>query len=177
MRHLGDHPRRSTTAWTTPILTDWTLVTPRISTDLDRLPALVGTTLGPTRWRDITQSAVDAFARLTGDDRWCFTDAAAALQSPFAGTIAPPLMVTAMVPSLLDELLEIQDAALSVEEGVQTATFPHLVPVGSAVQATAVVTAVSEVPGGIRCTIEVTVIRDGGLGPVCAIAVTRLHYR
>ena len=41
---------------------------------IDELRGLVGETVGPSDWREVTQQDVDDFARITGDDQWIHVD-------------------------------------------------------------------------------------------------------
>ena len=41
---------------------------------IDELKALVGETVGPSDWREVTQELVDSFAEVSGDDQWIHVD-------------------------------------------------------------------------------------------------------
>ena len=43
-------------------------------TIVEELNAAVGTVLGPTAWREVTQDMIDSFALLSGDKQWIHTD-------------------------------------------------------------------------------------------------------
>ena len=42
---------------------------------MDELRALVGTTIGPSDWREVTQELIDQFAEVSGDHQWIHVDA------------------------------------------------------------------------------------------------------
>ena len=55
---------------------------------IEELRGLVGETIGPSDWREVTQEMVDSFAELSGDDQWIHVDVERAKQeSPFGGTV------------------------------------------------------------------------------------------
>ena len=61
---------------------------------LHRLAALVGTEVGVSDWKQITQDDIDRFAELTGDDGPIHTDPARANEvAPFGGTIVQGFMM------------------------------------------------------------------------------------
>jgi acyl dehydratase len=56
---------------------------------MSELAGLVGQELGPTRWIDVTQERIDAFAGATDDPQWIHVDRErASRESPFGTTIA-----------------------------------------------------------------------------------------
>ncbi len=140
------------------------------------LPQIVGRTLGPTRWHDLTQADVDAFTTLTRQGQWIHTDVEAAGVGPFAGTIAPATMVAALLPGLATELLDVTDAALTLTHAIDDMRFPATLPVGTALQATATVTDVGDVPGGRSVTMDLRVERDAGIEPVGVATLTLRYY-
>lgn len=62
---------------------------PRLPLDRGDLAALVGQEIGISPWRTVSQTEIDAFAAVTGDDQFIHVDPArAAAETPFGGTIA-----------------------------------------------------------------------------------------
>jgi acyl dehydratase len=41
---------------------------------IDEVRGLVGQTIGPSDWREVTQADIDTFAELSGDDQWIHDD-------------------------------------------------------------------------------------------------------
>jgi acyl dehydratase len=147
------------------------------SVHLDDLRSLIGQQLGPTAWRDVEQSAVDLFADATGDHQWIHTDPARAAEGPFGGTVAHGFMTLALIPVLTEELLSVEGASLVVNYGLDRVRFPAPALVGSPVRATAVLTAVDDVAGGIQGSMQVTIERDAGTKPVCVADALFRYYR
>ncbi len=144
---------------------------------LDELEQFVGTQLGPTAWREVTQEQVNTFADATGDHQWIHVDVERANAGPFGGPIAHGYLTLSLAPVLLGGLLHVSGAALTVNYGLGKVRFPAPVPVGTAVRATAVIGAVEEVSGGLQVTLVMTVERDGGSKPVCVAEILFRYYR
>ncbi len=136
---------------------------------IEGLKALVGKTIGPTEWREVTQRDIDDFARLSGDDQWIHVDTERAkTESPFGTTVAHGNLTLSMIDGLRRELISSSGFKLGVNYGWNRVRFPAPVPAGSRVRATAQVTEVEEVGGGwwqvvTRFTVEV----EGSDKPAC----------
>ena len=136
---------------------------------IEDLKALMGTEVGPTDWRDVTQDDIDLFARLSGDDQWIHVDVERAkTESPFGTTVAHGNLTLSMIDGLRRDLIESKGFKLGVNYGWNKVRFPAPVPAGSKVRAKAEVTAVDEVGGGwYQVVTKFTVEVEGGEKPVC----------
>ena len=136
---------------------------------IDDLRALMGQEVGPTEWREVTQSDIDDFARLSGDDQWIHVDVERAkTESPFGTTVAHGNLTLSMIDGLRRDLIESKGFKLGVNYGWNKVRFPAPVPSGSRVRATAEVTAVDEVGGGwYQVVTKFTVEVEGGEKPAC----------
>lgn len=150
---------------------------PATTVHIDDLATLMGTTLGPTEWRDVDQAAVNAFADVTGDQQWIHTDPARAADGPFGGTIAHGYLTLSLIPVLTWELLAVAGTSMTVNYGLNRVRFPSPVPVGTAVRASMTLRELSDVAGGLQSVTEVTVERDGGTKPVCVAETVARYYR
>ncbi|MEV5308719.1 MaoC family dehydratase [Streptomyces diastaticus] len=149
---------------------------PRIFASVDELRAAVGERLGRTDWLEITQQRIDQFAEATGDHQWIHVDPEKAKEGPFGTTIAHGYLTLSLLPVFGPQLIAVEGVRMGVNYGVNKVRFPAPVPVGSLLRATAQVTDVAEVAGGIQVTTVFTVEREGGDKPVCvAEAVVRYH--
>jgi acyl dehydratase len=145
------------------------------TTTLAELPTLVGRELGTSDWHEVTQDAVDLFADATGDHQWIHVDVERAkAESPFGGPIAHGYLTLSLLVPLLAQVLTVGDAVMGVNYGLNKVRFPSPVPVGSKVRATASLTEVTEIAGGLQYVLAVTVEREGGDKPV---AVAEPVYR
>jgi acyl dehydratase len=138
---------------------------------LDEVKALVGKDLGQSSWLEITQERVNLFADATDDHQWIHVDPERAAAGPFGGPIAHGYLTLSLGPALLWEVLEVTDAALTVNYGLNRVRFPAPLPVGSRVRADIACAAVEEVSGGLQATLVLTFEREGGSKPVCVAEV------
>ena len=128
---------------------------------LDGAQALIGETIGPTDWREITQEDIDLFAKLSGDDQWIHVDVERAkAESPFGTTIAHGNLTLATVDGFRLELLSVTGVKLGVNYGWNKVRFPAPVPAGGRIRASAELVSIDELDGGwfqqvTRFTIEV----------------------
>jgi acyl dehydratase len=138
------------------------------TTTIAELPTLVGTELGTSDWHEVTQDAVNLFADATGDHQWIHVDVERArAESPFGGPIAHGYLTLSLLVPLLAQVLTVGVAVMGVNYGLNKVRFPSPVPVGSKVRATASLTEVTEIAGGLQYVLAVTVEREGGDKPVC----------
>lgn len=138
---------------------------------------LLGATLGPTSWHEVTQSRVDAFAEATGDHQWIHVDPARAAAGPFGSTIAHGFFTLSLCATLLGEVLHVDGYALTVNYGVNRVRFPAPTPVGSRVRGRFTVLSVEAVDGGDQAVIEATVEREGADKPVCVAELVLRFFR
>jgi len=131
--------------------------------------ALIGESIGPTEWREVTQEDIDLFAQLSGDDQWIHVDVERAkTESPFGVTIAHGNLTLSMIDGFRKELISVTGVKLGVNYGWNKVRFPAPVPAGSRVRATAEVVSIDELDGGwfqqvTRFTVEV----EGSEKPCC----------
>ena len=136
---------------------------------IEGLKALLGKTIGPTDWREVTQDDINTFAELSGDDQWIHTDVERAKkESPFGTTVAHGNLTLSLIDGLRIELLKSTGFKLGVNYGWNKVRFPAPVPSGSRIRATAEVVEVEDVGGGwfqivTRFKVEV----EGNEKPAC----------
>ena len=128
---------------------------------IDELRELIGQTVGPGEWREVTQEMIDAFAELSGDDQWIHVDTERAKnESPFGTTVAHGNLTLSLVDGFRKNLIESTGFLLGVNYGWNKVRFPAPVPAGSRVRATAEVVDIDDLDGGwyqivTRFTLEV----------------------
>ncbi|WP_221351294.1 MaoC family dehydratase [Streptomyces beigongshangae] len=150
---------------------------PRIFTSADDLKAAVGEQLGYSDWVEIDQKRIDLFAEATGDHQWIHVDAPRAAAGPFGTTIAHGYLTLSLLPLFGPQLIAVEGVRMGVNYGTNKVRFPATVPVGSRLRATARITGVDEVAGGVQVSVGFTVEREGGDKPVCvAESVSRYYF-
>ena len=143
---------------------------------LDEVSAAVGADLGVSRWIDITQDRINAFADTTEDRQWIHTDPVAAAAGPYGTTVAHGFLSLSLLAAFSEDLLIVEEARTGVNYGLNKVRFPAPVPVDSKVRGRGKLAAVDQIPGGIQVTMVVSVEREGSERPVCVGEfVLRLH--
>lgn len=139
------------------------------------LPAVVGSELGTTPWLSIDQIRIDAFAEATEDRQWIHVDPERAASSPFGGSIAHGFLSLSLISRFLEQLLQVRDAAMLVNYGLNKVRFPTPVPAGSRVRGSGRLIEVEQVLGGWQVTLDLVVELEGAAKPACvAVFVVRV---
>jgi acyl dehydratase len=144
---------------------------------IEELKALVGTHLGYSDYRTVTQEQVNLFADATDDHQWIHVDPERAAAGPFGHTIAHGYLTLSLIPGLCAGLLTVQGVTMGVNYGSNKVRFTSPVPVGSEIRAGAALAAVDEVAGGIQIAMDVTVEIKGSEKPACVAQVLSRLYR
>jgi acyl dehydratase len=144
---------------------------------IEELKGLVGETIGPSEWREVTQDLIDRFAEVSGDDQWIHVDTERAkTESPFGTTVAHGNLTLSMIDGFRSGLMESSGFKMGVNYGWNKVRFPAPVPAGSRIRASIEMLSVDEIGGGWhqvvqRWTVEV----EGNEKPACvAESVGRL---
>jgi acyl dehydratase len=136
---------------------------------IDELRELVGESVGPSDWREVTQELVDTFAEVSGDDQWIHVDVERAKnESPFGGTVAHGNLTLSMIDGFRRDVLASSGFKLGVNYGWNKVRFPAPVPTGSKIRASVTVDSVEEVGDGwwqVEQTWKVEV--EGNEKPAC----------
>ncbi|MGX1674633.1 MaoC family dehydratase [Streptomyces sp. NPDC055400] len=149
---------------------------PRVFATVDELRAAVGEQLGYSDWVEIEQKRIDQFADATGDHQWIHVDPERAKDGPFGTTIAHGYLTLSLLPLFGPQLIKVDGMKMGVNYGTNKVRFPAPVPVGSRLRATAKITGVDDVSGGVQVSVAFTVERDGGDKPVCVAESVSRYY-
>ncbi|QIK64916.1 hypothetical protein G7068_15340 [Leucobacter viscericola] len=97
----------------------------------DQAAALsVGTELGASLPRAISQSEVDRFAQTTGDTQWIHTDPQRASEGPYGGTVLHGYLILSLLPSLTREVIDFSEHGAVINYGSERVRFVAPVRVG-----------------------------------------------
>jgi acyl dehydratase len=149
---------------------------PRTFATVDELRAAVGEQLGYSDWVEIEQKRIDLFAEATGDHQWIHVDPEKAAVGPFGTTIAHGYLTLSLLPLFGPQLIKVEGVKMGVNYGTNKVRFPAPVPVGSRLRATAKITGVEDVTGGVQVSVAFTVEREGGDKPVCVAESVSRYY-
>ena len=134
---------------------------------LDEFERAVGTHLGHSRWRTVTQEQVDLFADTTDDHQWIHVDPERAARGPFGSTVAHGFLTLALLPSMVREIYRVEGMAMVVNYGSDRVRFPPPTPVGARIRAGAELTRLDRGPQGALAMVTTTVEIEGVAKPAC----------
>jgi acyl dehydratase len=102
---------------------------------LARLQEKIGTETGLSRWFDISQERIDAFADITEDRQFIHIDPVAAKATPFGGTVAHGFLTLSMLSAIAyDALPRVEGTAMGVNYGFEKIRFVAPVRAGSRIR-------------------------------------------
>lgn len=137
----------------------------------------LGSEVGRSGWRKITQEMISAFADATDDHQWIHVDPArAALESPYGGTIAHGFLTVSLLSSLLDEIIEVQNSELTVNYAVENLRFGTPVLVDSEVRLILSVEDIRDMRGITRVTLGVAMEIRGEKKPAYKGSIVLLYH-
>lgn len=144
---------------------------------VDGYRALVGQEVGVSPWIDVDQPRIDAFADATLDRQFIHVDPERARTSPFGGTIAHGFLCLSMLSRMSFEALpRIEDAAISINYGMNRLRFLAPVPSGSRIRGRFVLKAAeAKALDQFLVTHEVTVEIEGHARPALVAEWLVLH--
>ncbi|MCO4315574.1 MaoC family dehydratase [Phyllobacterium sp. 21LDTY02-6] len=104
---------------------------------LKQLKAAIGTEIGCSEWRVVTQQMIDQFADATDDHQFIHTDPErAAKETPFGGTIAHGFLTLSLLSTLAYEALPmLEGATIGINYGFDKVRFMSPVHTGKRVRA------------------------------------------
>lgn len=99
------------------------------------LPSLIGTEVGLSRWFEIDQARIDAFARLTGDEQFIHVDPDMAKHTPFGSTIAHGFLTLSLASAMsYDVVRPLEGVVMGVNYGFDRLRFLAPVKAGRRVR-------------------------------------------
>ncbi len=141
----------------------------------ETLPGLVGATLGPGAWMEVTQERINQFAEASGDHQWIHVDVERAAAGPFGKTIAHGLLTLSMISALNQGMLTFTGYKMGVNYGYDKIRFPSPVPVGSRLRVLGKILSYEPVGTTMQTVIEWTVEREGSDKPACLAQMIFRH--
>ncbi|MBX8801650.1 MaoC family dehydratase [Ochrobactrum sp. MR28] len=103
---------------------------------LDQLREAIGTEIGCSEWRVVTQEMINQFADATDDHQYIHVDPVRAAETPFGGTIAHGFLTLSLLSTLAFEALPmLQGATMGINYGFDSVRFMTPVKTGTRVRA------------------------------------------
>ena len=102
---------------------------------IDDAVAMIGAELGVSRWVDIDQARIDAFADTTMDHQWIHVDVdKAKAESPYGATIAHGFLTLSLIPGVSKDNYIVKNAKMGINYGLNKVRFLAPVTSGSRVR-------------------------------------------
>jgi acyl dehydratase len=127
---------------------------------VDDVKAAVGSEVGVSPWRVVTQAMIDQFANATDDHQFIHVDPErAARETPFGGTIAHGFLSLSLLSTFAFETIPpLEGAGMGINYGFDSIRFQAPVKTGSRVRARFVLADINVRPSGwIQFTYDVTI--------------------
>ena len=104
-------------------------------TSAQELPSLIGSEVGLSRWFEIDQSRINAFAKLTEDEQFIHVDPDMAKHTPFGGTIAHGFLTLSLGSAMsYDAVKPVEGVVMGVNYGFDRLRFLAPVKAGKRVR-------------------------------------------
>jgi acyl dehydratase len=140
------------------------------------LAGLVGRVLGHSDWHVVAQSDANAFGVATRDLQWIHTDPSRAALGPYGRTIAHGYLTLSLATALIAEVVEVCDAALIVNYGLERVRFPAPLPINSQVRAELTLAEAHGFDGGMQVHLHLIYEVRGEAKPCCVADVLLRYY-
>lgn len=145
--------------------------------NIDEFIERKGTELGVSEWLEVSQEVINNFADATRDHQWIHVDTnKAATDSPYGSTIAHGYLTLSLLPSFLDEIIEVHNLKQLVNYGIKDFTFKNAVKVGSRLRMRASVKSAKDLGNICQATITCTFEVEGLEEPVAEGNIIFLYY-
>ena len=104
-------------------------------TKASELQGLIGQEVGLSKWFDVTQARIDAFADCTEDHQFIHVDPEAAKATPVGGTIAHGFLTLSLASAMsYDAVAPLDGVVMGVNYGFDKLRFLAPVPAGSRIR-------------------------------------------
>lgn len=144
---------------------------------LDGLQERLGTDLGVSGWRPVTQSDISTFATLTGDEQWIHVDPERAKSGPFGTTIQHGFLTLGLSTGFLWEVCTVEGFGVILNYGLNKVRFPAPLKVGSKIRMHVNLAAVTDLDGkGAEAVYRLTYEVEGEAKPCCVADLVFRYY-
>jgi len=142
------------------------------------LKSHVGTSLGQSRWIEVSQEMIDKFADATGDHQWIHVDVERAKKEmPGGKCIAHGYLTLSLLPQLMYEMVSVSRLSRGINYGSNKIRFTNMVPAGSKVRVGLTIREVNDVAGnGVQMISDAIFEIEGQERPAMVGEVITLYF-
>jgi acyl dehydratase len=141
------------------------------------LTPLIGTHLGYSDYRTVTQEEVNLFADATGDHQWIHVDKERiARESPYKKPIAHGYFSLSLIAGLFFDLVDMKGFGMTINYGLNKVRFPSALKEGQKYRLSCTLAELKEVQNAYECVMNCTVEIEGETKPACAAEVVFRFY-
>ena len=141
------------------------------------LAACVGQEVASSDWLTVTQEQVNLFAEATGDHQWIHVDVEKAKAGPYGAPNAHGFLTLSLLPRLFEMSIEVLDARMGVNYGLNRVRFVSPVPVGARVRGRMKLLAAEPIANnGFQMTWETAIELEGAAKPACVAESVARSY-
>ena len=148
-----------------------------IISSVDDFLKLSGEKLGESNWILVDQKMINQFADATRDHQWIHVDTEKSqLDSPYKATIAHGYLALSLIPSFMNEIIEVKNLKQLVNYSIEKMIYKSAVPVDSKLRMVAYLESAKDLgnicKSKIHCVFEI----EGGGKPVLEGTIVFLYY-
>lgn len=150
---------------------------PLVLDGLAGLQARLGTDLGVSNWREVTQDDISTFAILTRDEQWIHVDPERAKTGPYGTTIQHGFLTLGLATGFLWEVCTVAGFAVVLNYGLNKVRFPAPLKVGSRIRMHVLLAEVKDLGGkGAEAVYRLTYEVEGETKPCCVADLVFRYY-
>jgi len=142
------------------------------------LKSHVGADLGVSRWVEVDQDMIQAFADATGDHQWIHVDVERAKnEMPGGKCIAHGFLTLSLIPQLMYEMVKVEKLKNGINYGSNKLRFTNMVPSGSKVRLGMKIKEINDIAGnGIQMITEARMEIEGQERPALVAETITAYF-
>ncbi len=149
----------------------------KLINSIDDFVALNGELLGESRWLEISQEVINSFADATFDHQWIHTDPQRALtESSYKSTIAHGYLTLSLLPTLLDDIIDVNNLEHLVNYGIKDMTYKSAVLSGNRIRLIATLSKAKDIGNICKAEIHCRFEIEGHDTPALEGSIIYLYY-
>ena len=137
----------------------------------------VGQELGVSKWLEVDQDRINAFADATLDHQWIHVDPERAKSGPFGQTIVHGYLTLSLLPYLWGQIIQVNNLKMMVNYGMDKMKYGQAVLSGQSVRLVASLQSIANLRGICKTEIKFTIqIKDQRKPALTGVATFLYHF-